>query len=94
MENMMTLRATKNYNETVLLPGCSKSEALYSLLNLKGKTKGYLNMTDLPHLSRMGFTVDVQGNVKAVSRDLGDTSLMKNPEIPPNYLYKHTKIKG
>ena len=56
-------------NKIYLKPSCDKSFALMELLSQKGP-RGTLETNELPSVARMGFEIDVVGDVKEFKKEV------------------------
>jgi len=64
----MSFIARYIHGKVYLKPGCDKSTALMDLLS-KGP-RGTLETTELPLLGRMGFEIDVRGDMKEFREEM------------------------
>lgn len=64
-------KSTKIYYDNVLMAACPASEALFELIG----SRQYLRPLDLPLVSKMGFDIEITGNIHPLSEEMVEKEL-------------------
>ncbi len=77
--------STRNvYGDNVLQAACDRSEALFQLI----KNRSHLKAIELPLLAKMGFEIEIVGELRALSSE------MTEHEVPHNKIGAQLFIKN